>query len=156
MKIRGLAIVFMLSMSALPSAAQQNNKVGTLTCLLGGNVGLLIGPVQRMTCAFDKSGGGRESYVATFSRLGLEPDLTDGDRMAWTVFAPNMRLAPQALAGKYVGAGKNVALAVGANTLVGGFKHTIALQPLSIDGKFSANSALGGARFRLRTNKSRI
>ncbi len=151
MKIQGLAIVvFTLSISSLPLSAQPNFEVGTLTCQFSGNVGLLIGPVQQMTCAFSKSGGSQETYVATFSRLGLSPGLTNGDHMAWTVFASGTGLAAKALAGKYAGASKGIAATNGADALVGGSKRTIILQPLSVSGQASVSVALGAAKFRLR------
>jgi len=141
-----------LTTSAAPSLAQQNNQAGTLTCKFGGNVGWLIGSVQRMSCTFLKSDGRHESYVATFSRLGLDVGVTAGGHMAWTVIAPSTGLAPHALAGKYAGASGDVAVGLGggANLLIGGSKRTIALQPLSIEGEVGVNLALGAAKFRLR------
>jgi len=150
-KLGPIVVALALAISAAPSHAQQNT-LGTLTCKFGGNVGWLIGSVQRMSCTLLKIDGSRESYIATFSRLGLDIGVTGGGRMAWTVIAPTTGLAPHALAGKYVGASGDIALGlgVGANALVGGSKRTIALQPLSVEGEVGVNVALGAAKFRLR------
>ena len=147
-----VVLAFAITISAAPSFAQQNNQVGTLNCQYGANIGLIVGSVQRMNCTFLKSDGTRESYTATFSRVGLDLGVTAGGRMAWTVLAPSTGLTQHALAGNYVGASGDIALGlgVGANALVGGSKRTIALQPLSVEGQVGVNVALGAAKFRLR------
>jgi hypothetical protein len=49
------------------------------------------------------------------------------------------------LAGEYVGASGGVSLGVGvgANVLFGGSNHTVALQPLSVEGQAGINVSLG-------------
>jgi hypothetical protein len=51
-----------------------------------------------------------------------------------------------------VGASGNAALGVGlgANVLIGGSHRTISLQPLSVEGQFGVNLALGVSRLTLR------
>jgi hypothetical protein len=43
----------------------------------------------------------------------------------------------------------------GANVLVGGFKHSIALQPVSIEGENGLNVAAGIAELSLKLNKNK-
>ena len=71
--------------------------------------------------------------------------------MTWAVFAPG-RINRGALAGSYGGASAQATIGVGlgANVLVGGFKRTIALQPLSIQGQKGLNIAAGIAGLSLR------
>ena len=72
--------------------------------------------------------------------------------MFWAVFAPTSRVYRSTLVGNYVGASGNAALGVGlgANVLIGGSHRTISLQPLSVEGQFGVNLALGVSRLTLR------
>ena len=139
-----------------PSAfAQSAPELGRLNCVMGPTVGLIVGSVQRMSCTFTAANGTRESYAATFKRLGLDLGITAGGRLGWAVYARTAaatKLQPRALAGTYVGASGDIALGlgVGANALVGGSKRTIVLQPVSVEGQVGVSIALGAASFRLR------
>ena len=139
-----------------PSAfAQSAPELGRLNCVMGPTVGLIIGSVQRMACTFNAANGTRESYAATFKRLGLDVGITAGGRLGWTVYARTAaatKLQPRGLAGTYVGASGDIALGlgVGANALVGGSRRTIVLQPISLEGQVGVGIALGAASFRLR------
>ena len=135
--------------------AQSAPQLGTLNCVMGPTVGLIIGSVQRMACTFNARNGTRENYAATFKRLGLDLGITAGGRLAWGVYARTAeatKLQPRALAGTYVGASGDIALGlgVGANALVGGSRRTIVLQPVSVEGQVGVGIALGAASFRLR------
>jgi hypothetical protein len=107
-----------------------------------------------MSCTFIARSGARESYSATFRRIGLDLGITAGGRLVWGVYArttaPNVK--PRALAGTYVGASGDIAagLGVGANAMIGGSRRTIVLQPISIVGQVGVGIALGAAGFRLR------
>jgi hypothetical protein len=65
--------------------------------------------------------------------------------------------AAGALAGHYGGATASAAIGVGAgaNVLVGDFKHSIALQPVSIEGENGLNVAAGIAELSLKLNKNK-
>ena len=71
--------------------------------------------------------------------------------MTWAVFAPG-KLKSGSLAGDYGGAGAEATIGVGlgANVLVGGFKKSVALQPLSVQGQTGLNVAAGVAGLKLR------
>ena len=144
--ICALAIVF--AMPALAQTQPQPIRVGGLTCDTGPRVGLLIGSRQRMSCVFRSTTAAQQyHYRGRISRLGVDVGLTGGGRLFWGVFAPTTHIGPGALRGTYVGASGNAAfgLGLGANVLVGGSHRTISLQPLSVEGQFGINLALGVA-----------
>src|SRR4029079_2164096 len=80
--------------------------------------------------------GRTEYYTGRISRLGVDIGFTSKSYMTWAVFAGGKTDAG-ALAGSYGGgwAEATIGVGLGANVLVGGFKKTIALQPLSIQGQ---------------------
>lgn len=151
-----LVISVCLAMSALatPAFAQrQPVRVGSLTCDTGPRVGLVLGSRQRMTCVFrSNSTGRRYNYTGRITRLGLDVGVTGRGRLFWGVFAPTSHIGPGTLRGNYVGASGNASLilGLGANVLVGGSNRTISLQPLSVEGQFGVNLALGVAGLSLR------
>jgi hypothetical protein len=61
------------------------------------------------------------------------------------VFAPTRHVGRSTLRGSYRGASGNVALGVGlgVDVLIGGFRRTVSLQPLSVEGQIAINLALG-------------
>ncbi len=151
-----LVISACLAMSALatPAFAQrQPVRVGGLTCDTGPRVGLVLGSRQQMTCVFRSNATGRRyHYTGRITRLGLDVGVTGRGRLFWGVFAPTSHIGPGTLRGNYVGASGNASmiLGLGANVLVGGSNRTISLQPLSVEGQFGVNLALGVAGLTLR------
>jgi hypothetical protein len=148
------SVVAAVHLSSTSASAQSAPQIGTLNCLMGPTVGLVIGSVQRMACTFNPRNGTRETYAATFKRLGLDLGITAGGRMVWGVYARTeaaAKLKPRALAGRYIGASGDIAvgLGVGANALVGGSRRTVVLQPVSVEGQVGIGIALGAAGFRL-------
>jgi len=140
----------------VPLAAQQSGgtKVGTLTCKTAPTIGLIIGSHQKLRCSFTPDSGVLEHYVGHINRLGVDVGIRAGGIMVWAVLAPTHGLHHGALAGKYVGASGSASLGVGvgANVLVGGSHRSIALQPLSIEGKAGVNLAVGVAGLTLRSS----
>jgi hypothetical protein len=141
-----------LAFAAPAFAQRQPIRVGGLTCNTGARVGLLVGSRQRMRCVFRSNAGEQYYYTGTITRLGLDVGISRGGRLFWAVFAPTSHIGPGALRGTYVGASGNASfgLGLGANVLVGGSHNTISLQPLSIEGQFGVNLALGVAGLTLR------
>jgi Protein of unknown function (DUF992) len=116
-------------------------------------VGLLVGSRQNLRCVFRSNATGRQyRYAGTISRIGLDVGITGGGRLFWGVFAPTSHVGYGVLRGAFVGASGNASfgLGLGANVLVGGSHRTISLQPLSVEGQFGVNLALGVARLTLR------
>jgi hypothetical protein len=138
--------------AATPASASSGVKIGSLNCVIEGGVGLILGSSKDMVCRFRSAGGGRsERYVGRISRLGIDIGVTKKAYMTWAVFAPG-NVKRGALAGSYGGASAEatVGVGLGANVLVGGFRRTIALQPISIQGQEGLNIAAGIAGLRLR------
>jgi hypothetical protein len=131
--------------AATPADARSGVKIGSLNCRIEGGVGLILGSSRRMACRYHPASGGRpEAYVGKISRLGIDIGVTTKAYMTWAVFAPG-RVKRGALAGSYGGASAEatVGVGLGANVLVGGFRKTIALQPVSIQGQEGLNIAAG-------------
>lgn len=138
-------------LAASPASARSGIKIGALNCKVSAGVGLILGSSKKMTCRFSPAGGGRvERYTGSISRLGVDIGFTSKSYMTWAVFAGG-KTQRGALAGSYGGASAEatVGVGLGANVLVGGFKKTIALQPLSIQGQKGLNVAAGIAGLRL-------
>ena len=136
---------------ASPAQAQQAGVVvGTLTCSVASGFGFVFGSSRAINCTF--AGPGRyEYYTGSISRFGVDIGYIQGGILVWTVVAPANALAPNALAGNYVGgtASATVGVGVGANALIGGFSNSIALQPLSLEANRGLNVAAGVAALTL-------
>jgi hypothetical protein len=145
------ALVGLVWLSAEPASARSGIRVGTLTCNVEGGVGLVLGSRRNMTCVFRPTSGRREAYTGRITRVGIDIGVTRRAKMTWLVFAPG-RLKAGSLAGNYGGASAQATIGVGlgANVLVGGFKKSVALQPLSVQGQTGLNLAAGVAGLRLR------
>jgi len=145
-----LAALALASAAAIAVASAQpadRVKAGTLTCDISSGIGMILGSHKSVQCVFapDMSGP-QEVYQGGINKYGLDIGATSGGQMVWVVFAPSTRQFG-ALAGVYSGATAEatVAVGLGANVLVGGSNHTIALQPLSLQGQTGLNVAAGVA-----------
>jgi hypothetical protein len=144
-------------LAASPASARSGIKVGALNCKVSSGVGLILGSSRKMKCRFSRAGGGRpEFYTGRISRLGVDIGFTSKSYMTWAVFAGG-KTNRGALEGSYGGASAEatVGVGLGANVLVGGFKKSIALQPLSIQGQEGLNVAAGIAGLSLHYAGSR-
>jgi hypothetical protein len=131
-------------------AAKSGVNVGTLNCTVEGGIGLILGSSKDMQCTFRRAGGGRETYVGTVSKLGIDIGVTNESYITWAVFAPG-ELKRGALEGGYAGASAEATagIGLGANVLIGGFKDSVTLQPVSVQGQTGLNVAAGIASLRL-------
>ena len=120
-------------------------QVGTLTCSLSSSIGLIVGSQRNVSCVFrGVPGEPDEPYTGTMTRVGLDVGITTGSVIIWTVFA-NTNRYKKMLTGTYTGASAEMSIAagLGANVLVGGSSHTLALQPLSVQGQVGLDIAAG-------------
>jgi hypothetical protein len=127
------------------ATAKSGVNVGVLKCTVDGGIGLILGSSKHMKCSFAPAGSGSQDfYKGKVIKIGLDIGVTEKSYITWLVFAPG-KLQPGALAGSYVGATADVAIGVGlgANVLVGGFKKSVALQPVSVEGEVGLNVAVG-------------
>jgi hypothetical protein len=141
------AAVAALGLSAPAADAKSGVKIGVLTCSVEGGIGLILVSSKRVHCVYQPSGGGRvERYEGRIRKLGVDIGVTNQAILAWAVFAPG-KVRRGALEGTYVGASAEATLiaGLGANVLIGGFKKTISLQPLSVQVQTGLNIAAGVA-----------
>ncbi len=119
-------------------------KVGTLSCHEASGWGFVFGSSHGVRCVF--SNGERvERYEGSISKFGVDIGYQKSGVLIWAVVAPTDHLRPGALDGHYGGAtaGAAVGLGLDANALIGGSGHSIALQPVSIEGMKGLNVAAG-------------
>lgn len=137
--------------AAGPASAEGGVNLGMLECKVASGFGYVVGSSRDMACTFKRADGSRESYSGEFQRYGLDLGYTDERWLYWGVVAPG-DVARGALAGRYGGAGADVAagLGVGANALFGGSNDQIALQPVSVNGNVGINVAAGVSYVTLR------
>jgi hypothetical protein len=131
--------------ATIPADAQPGRvQVGTLACSISAGVGMVVASQRNVSCNFQPDNGPPEAYTGTMTRIGVDVGFTTGGAMVWGVFAGTNRYAGM-LNGTYAGATAEatVAAGLGANVLVGGSNHSVALQPLSVQGQVGLNIAAG-------------
>jgi len=140
--VRAAAVVVA---ATVPADAQPRRvQLGTLACSISAGVGMIVASQRNVSCNFQPDGGPPEAYTGTMTRIGVDVGFTSGGAMVWGVFADTNRYAGM-LSGTYAGATAEatVAAGLGANVLVGGSNHSVALQPVSVQGQVGLNVAAG-------------
>lgn len=134
-----------LVLSAVPAQAQRATRTGALDCGVSGGVGFVITSARALNCVFRPTRGPAERYVGTIRRFGLDLGVTGPGQMRWAVFTAERGPQRGALAGEYVGASGEITAGagIGANALVGGFRRSISLQPLSVSAQTGVSLAAG-------------
>jgi outer membrane protein OmpA-like peptidoglycan-associated protein len=122
-------------------------KVGTLTCHVNSGWGYILGSSKRMECRY-QGVGGPDTYAGRMTKVGMDIGYTRGATVVWAVIAPAGDVGRGALAGDYIGgtASATAGIGIGANGLVGGFRRSFTLQPLSFEGNtgyIDASAGLG-------------
>jgi len=143
--VAALGAAAVVAVATVPADAQPRRvQVGTLACSISAGVGLVVASQRNVSCNFQPDGGPPEAYTGTMTRIGVDVGFTSGGAMVWGVFADTNRYAGM-LTGTYAGATAEatVAAGLGANVLVGGSNHSVALQPLSVQGQVGLNVAAG-------------
>lgn len=136
-----------------PANAAGGIKVGVLTCHIAGGVGFIIGSSKDVECVYKGTGGRREHYSGSIGKLGIDIGITKDTVVAWAVFAPG-KVNRGALKGTYTGASAEatVIAGLGANVLIGGFRQSINLQPVSLQAQTGLNVAAGIASLHLNSD----
>ena len=150
MDFRGIAAALigaaaLVATATAPVDAQPRRvQVGTLACSISAGVGLVVASQRNVACNFQPDNGPPEAYTGTMTRVGVDVGFTTGGAMVWGVFTDTNRYAGM-LTGTYAGATAEATFAagLGANVLVGGSNHSVALQPLSVQGQVGLNIAAG-------------
>jgi Protein of unknown function (DUF992) len=143
--VAALGAAAVVAVATVPADAQPRRvQVGTLACSISAGVGMVVASQRNVSCNFQPDGGPPEAYTGTLTRVGVDVGFTSGGAMVWGVFADTNRYAGM-LTGTYAGATAEatVAAGLGANVLVGGSNHSVALQPLSVQGQVGLNVAAG-------------
>jgi hypothetical protein len=144
-----------------PSVHAEEHKMtvraGYLTCHVASGWGFVFGSSRTVKCAYTRDKDYTEYYTGSITKFGADIGYLSSAVMLWAVVAPTTNLGEGALAGHYGGATASVALGVGAgaNVLVGGFKKSIALQPVSIEGQNGLNVAAGIASLSLKFDEKK-
>src|SRR4051812_2264300 len=127
------------------AAAAVGVRAGTLTCNVASGWGFVLGSSRKLHCSFTPNEHKVEHYTGVINKFGVDIGYTGGGVLVWGVLAPSAQMNSGALAGTYAGAVANatVGVGVGANALIGGGDHSVALQPLSIEGNKGLNVAGG-------------
>jgi uncharacterized protein DUF992 len=137
----------LLILAAAPAHAQNKMtvKTGYLTCHVASGWGFIIGSSRKLRCTYTATNHRTEHYTGSISKFGADIGYLQSSVILWVVLAPTTELGHGALAGHYAGAQASVAVGVGAgaNVLIGGFKKSVALQPVSIEGQNGLNVAAG-------------
>lgn len=126
--------------------------VGSLVCNVASGWGFVFGSSKELHCTFRQNDRHAVHYTGSISKFGVDLGYTEGGVLVWTVVAPTSDVRPGSLDGDYVGvsADATVGVGAGANVLIGGFKKSIALQPLSVQGSDGLNVAAGIGEISLR------
>jgi hypothetical protein len=151
--IRAATAVAIALATSMDVQAQAKVQIGTLTCVGGEGIGLVVGSEKTYHCRFAPTGGQwTEVYRATVTKIGLDIGVTGTTTMIWTVLAAAQPRRGGALSGSYGGAAADVALGLGGGgkVLIGGSAKSIVLQPLSVQGQTGLNLAVGVAGMTLR------
>ncbi len=133
------------------ASVAEADQIGVLECNVSPGIGLVVTSNQTLSCRFSRSYGPPEYYVGTITKFGLALGATGPGRLVWTVFSATPEPGRFALAGEFTGATAEVTLGagLGANALIGGNAHSIALQPLSVNAQTGVNVAAGIGALRL-------
>ena len=129
-------------------------KIGYLACNVGEGGGYVLGSAKELDCTFRSSfkGEGRDTYVGTIKKLGIDLGYTTRGKIVWAVFAPTAGYHRGSLRGTYLGAAAEATLGAGvaANVLLGGTGGSIQLQPVSVGGQLGLNVAAAGTTVTLK------
>jgi hypothetical protein len=144
-----------LAFATPASADDAGIKVGVLTCHVEGSWGFVFGSSKDLRCTYRPTRGANEHYYGTINKYGVDIGYTEGGVIVWAVFAPASSMKAGALSGDYIGAtaSATAAIGAGAHVLIGGFRHSLTLQPISIEGNTGLNVAAGIGAMTLRHDR---
>ncbi len=140
-----------LALFAAPAQSASGVKIGVLTCDIDEGFGYIIGSSKSVDCTYQPASRREaEHYSGNLGRFGVDVGYTAGAKLVWAVISVG-KVDAGALEGHYGGAGAEATAIIGpgANVLIGGFKKSIVLQPVSLQGQAGLNVAAGLASLKL-------
>ncbi|MCO6049756.1 DUF992 domain-containing protein [Mesorhizobium sp. RP14(2022)] len=152
--LSALAILGASLFAATPATHAAGLELGILDCAVDGGLGYVVGSHKGLTCTFrpyDKAYG-PEIYTGRIGKLGIDLGITHQSSISWAVLAAHGgEYGPGSLVGNYLGASADASIVTGggANLLVGGFKRSLTLQPLSVQTQTGLNAAVAVTKLEL-------
>ncbi len=135
----------LLAAGPIPALGQGGATIaaGMLTCRMTNVSNVIIFAEETFDCTYRSASGEKTAYLGEISKLGVNLAYKDGQVLKWAVLAPATFGGPGILEGGYVGVSTEVSVGVGVGgrVLVGGSRHQITLQPISV----SAQSGFGAS-----------
>lgn len=137
---------------AAPASAEV--KLGILSCDIDGGTGYVITSNKGLSCTFKPSRNApTETYTGYISKLGIDLGITHQGTLQWAVLALASNYETGQLAGTFLGVNAEASIVTGggANLLVGGFRKSFTLQPLSAQAQTGINVAVAVTSMRLES-----
>lgn len=139
-----LACATALLATLMVAPAYAGVELGVLDCTIDGGTGYVIASNKGVACTFHSHYGASEAYTGVISKLGVDIGATNQGALQWAVLAATRGEPGDKLGGTYVGVNAEASIVTGggANLLVGGFRDSITLQPLSVQAQTGLNLAV--------------
>lgn len=121
-------------------------ELGYLNCEYRDGSSIVVKADRTFDCVFKPAvGDAEERYTAEVTTLGVDLMVTDERTIRWAVLAPSTFTEHGVLEGRYGGLSADAAFgySVGTDLLVGGFKESVALQPVAVSTGEGLGASLG-------------
>jgi hypothetical protein len=131
--------------AATDSGTGSHLHIGYLSCHVASGWGYILGGSQNLRCIYSPLNGTPQLYTGRITKVGADIGYLKSAVMLWGVLAPSSDVPKGALSGNYAGVTANAAVGYGAgvSAVIGGFKHSIELEPITISGEKGLNVAAG-------------
>jgi hypothetical protein len=143
-----------LALLGLFNTAEAKVAAGTLSCTSPGGIGYLVGSKKSYSCRFTRTNGApTEYYRGSITNIGLDVGITGKTVLVWAVAASADDAGrPGVLSGNYAGLAVDGSIGVGGGgkALIGGWRNSVTLQPLSAQAQAGLNIAIGVSGLKLR------
>jgi hypothetical protein len=142
----GLFLLGATSMVTGKAIAQSSGiQAGFLTCNVASGWGFVIGSSRDLKCTWEPQKGVEYRYKGHVTQFGADIGYYHSSVILWQVTTATNDFGAKSLVGTYGGATAGAAVGAGAGVslLVGGFQHSVTLQPLAVTGQIGLNVAAG-------------
>lgn len=131
-------------------------QAGTLTCNMDPALGLVLGSVRGVSCAYDRLDRRgrivRETYAGRMDRAGFDVGLTGAQTVSWRVSTPGGMSRRGMLSGTFSGSSSDASVVVGAGTrsMFGEDGRPVTLDPVGNSGQVGIGLGFGVSGLDLR------